>query len=163
MNDRNDNAPRFARGSFSFFFPENTLPGTTVVALNATDPDLGRNGRVSYFLDTRTDDFELDARTGLLKVAKQLDREAAEYYDLRVRAKDDADGVTDDPMSSVASVRVRVLDVNDVAPEFAAADGYSVRAREDLPVGAVVGVVDAHDPDLYQGGKIRYVNKIISN
>ena len=54
------------------------------------------------------------------------------------------------PLSSTAAVRVRVLDVNDVAPLFTAPQ-YLVKAREDLPLGAVVGMVHAHDPDLYQG------------
>ena len=43
-----------------------------------------------------------------------------------------------------------MLDVNDVAPLFTAPQ-YLVKAREDLPLGAVVGMVHAHDPDLYQG------------
>ena len=43
----NDNRPRFAKSTFSFFFPENTAPGTPVVALNATDPDEGDYGKVS--------------------------------------------------------------------------------------------------------------------
>ena len=54
------------------------------------------------------------------------------------------------PLSSTAAVRVRVLDVNDVAPLFTAPQ-YLVKAREDLPLGSVVGMVHAHDPDLYQG------------
>ena len=45
---------------------------------------------------------------------------------------------------------MRVLDVNDVAPLFTAPQ-YLVKAREDLPLGSVVGMVHAHDPDLYQG------------
>jgi protocadherin Fat 1/2/3 len=150
--DVNDNAPKFVKSSFSFFFPENTMRGTTVVALNATDPDAGANGRVTYSLDTDTADFALDTTTGLLSVARPLDREAVEYYDLRVRA---VDGSPDAPMSSVAAVRVRVLDVNDVPPVFSA-DEHLVRAREDFPVGTVVGSVDATDPDLYQGGRVRF-------
>ena len=151
VNDANDNAPVFIKSTFSFFFPENTPVGTPVVTLNATDPDLGLNGRVKYYLDTDTQDFRLNPDTGLLVVAKTLDREAKEYYDLTVRA---VDGCAESPLSSFAVVRVRVLDVNDVTPEFSAKI-YTVKAREDLPVGTVVGMVHATDPDLYQGGKIR--------
>ena len=150
--DCNDNAPAFFKSSFSFFFPENTLRDTTVVSLNATDPDAGLNGRVVYSLDTETEDFRLDPRTGLLTVAGQLDRERREFYELRVRASDSSPSA---PLSSVASVRVRVLDVNDVAPAFSLAE-YRQRAREDLPKGSVVGSVEARDPDLYQGGKVKY-------
>ncbi len=150
--DCNDNAPVFFKSSFSFFFPENTLRNTTVVTLNATDPDAGLNGRVTYVLDTETEEFRLDSRSGLLIVNRELDRETKEYYDLRIRAVDSSPS---EPLSSTAVVRVRVLDVNDVAPAFSA-QTYLIRAREDLPVGSVVGMVEAHDPDLYHGGKVRY-------
>ena len=33
---------------------------------------------------------------------------------------------------------------------------YTVKAREDLPEGAVVATVTASDPDLYDGGEVRY-------
>ena len=47
------------------------------------------------------------------------------------------------------------MDVNDVAPRFSSSK-YTVKAREDLPIGTVVGTVEASDPDLYQGGRIKY-------
>ena len=106
--DRNDNAPVFFKSSFSFFFPENTFGDTTVVVLNATDRDAGRNGAVRYSMDEEEEDFSLDARTGLLSVRRRLDRERREFYDLRVRATDRA-VAPDEPLSSVAVVRIRVL------------------------------------------------------
>ena len=36
VDDMNDNRPRFVKSTFSFFFPENTSPGTPVITLNAT-------------------------------------------------------------------------------------------------------------------------------
>ena len=65
------------------------------------------------------------------------------------------DGNIENPLSSYAIVRVIVVDVNDVAPKFSSSK-YVVKAREDLPLGTVVGTVEASDPDLYQGGKIKY-------
>ncbi len=152
VEDCNDNPPIFEKSSFSFFFLENTTPNTTVVTLKATDADEGVSGKVVYSLDTPTEDFEIDSHSGLLVTSGQLDRERKEFYDLRIRASD-SDPL--DPLSSVATVRVRIVDVNDVAPKFSSTQ-YVVKAREDLPVGAVVGSVNAHDPDLYQGGKIRF-------
>ena len=150
--DENDNAPVFIKSAFSFFFPENTRNGTTVVTLNATDLDSGDYGKVTYKLETETDDFALDPVTGLLVVARELDRENQEFYDLTVRA---VDGDAVKPLSSFAKVRVRVLDVNDVPPKFTSSR-YVVKCREDLPKGTVVGFVDSSDPDLYQGGQVTY-------
>ena len=113
--DANDNPPTFVKSAFSFFFPENSKLGTAVVTLNATDPDLGVNGRVTYSLETDTGGcFALDSETGSLTVAHHLDREVREFYDLTVKA---VDGNPVAPLSSYAMVRVRVVDVNDVAPK----------------------------------------------
>ena len=150
--DQNDNAPVFIKSAFSFFFPENTRNGTPVVTLNATDRDSGTYGHVTYHLETKTEDFSLNPFTGVLVVARELDRETTEFYDLRIRA---VDSDPNHPLSAFANVRVRILDVNDVAPLFTSRH-YFVKAREDLPVGSVVGFVDASDPDLYQGGQIQF-------
>ena len=150
--DQNDNSPIFMKSAFSFFFPENTPNGTPVVTLNATDRDSGIYGQVTYSLETRTEDFRLDPVTGVLMVARDLDREKTEFYDLTIRA---VDGDVAKPLSSFANVRVRILDVNDVAPIFTS-QKYTVKAREDLPTGSIVGFVDASDPDLYQGGQISF-------
>ena len=113
---------------------------------------VGVYGEVTYVLETETQDFALDPSTGLLVVARELDRETKEFYDLTIRA---VDGDPEHPLSSFAKVRVRVLDVNDVPPKFTA-DKYFVKCREDLPIGTVVGFVDSSDPDLYQGGQVTY-------
>ena len=150
--DQNDNPPVFMKSAFSFFFPENTRNGTSVVTLNATDLDSGIYGRVTYILETKTEHFSLNPHSGVLIVSKELDREKQEFYDLTIRA---VDGDVNNPLSAFANVRVRILDVNDVAPIFTSKE-YFVKAREDLPVGSVVGFVDASDPDLYQGGQISF-------
>ena len=150
--DQNDNPPVFMKSAFSFFFPENTRNGTPVVTLNATDQDSGSYGQVTYVLETETEDFSLNPTNGVLVVSRELDRETREFYDLTVRA---VDGDVNKPMSAFANVRVRILDVNDVAPIFTSKE-YFVKVREDLPIGSVVGFVDASDPDLYQGGQILF-------
>jgi protocadherin Fat 4 len=57
IKDMNDNAPKFIKSTFSFFFPENTPRETPLVTLNATDADAGEYGRVTYSLETDTDVF----------------------------------------------------------------------------------------------------------
>ena len=72
VKDVNDNPPIFIKSAFSFFFPENTPIGTPVVTLTAHDLDEGINGEIKYSLVTDTQDFMLDADTGLLTVAQSL-------------------------------------------------------------------------------------------
>ena len=154
VTDVNDNAPQFLKSTFSFFFPENTPKGTPVVKLNASDPDIGVQGEVTYYLEptSSSSHFHLDSVSGTLSLAKPLDRESQEFYDMTVKAEDND---PDLPLASYAHVRVRVLDVNDVEPQFSSKT-YHIKAREDLPIGTVVGSVQAYDPDLYQGGFVKY-------
>ncbi|XP_037067943.1 fat-like cadherin-related tumor suppressor homolog [Pollicipes pollicipes] len=141
--DVNDNAPRLERSSFTFFYPETRPAGQPVVRLNASDPDEGANGRVSFKLLTDTADFAVDQHTGLVSQVRALDRERQSSYRLRVAARD---GSASRPLVSHAVVHVDVLDVNDNAPRFSR-PLYQVRASEDLPVGAVLVTLDAVDPD----------------
>jgi hypothetical protein len=51
------------------------------------------------------------------------------------------------PLTAIASVVIRVLDVNDVAPHFNVISYYNMSVMENAQVGAVVGNVSANDPD----------------
>lgn len=154
--DVNDNAPKFERALASFRVTENAHNGTAIFRLNATDADLGENAHVSYSLVTDTDHFRVDPGTGVLYVSAPLDREKQEVYELKIRATDRASNPKDiEALYSEALVRVFIDDINDNAPTFPL-HSYTVKAREDIPVGSVVAIIDATDPDLGQGGEIRY-------
>ena len=46
--DVNDSPPRFSESRYSAVVPENSDPGTLVLRVEATDPDLGESGRVRF-------------------------------------------------------------------------------------------------------------------
>ena len=153
VTDVNDNPPRFDRPVISVSIAETAPAGTSVAQLSASDADEGDNARITYHLaGGETSDFKLDPNSGLLSVAGQLDRERKDFYELTVIARD---GLGGSGLTSKALVRVKILDVNDVAPLFARSSQV-VKIREDMPVGAVVALMDATDPDLGAGGQVRY-------
>lgn len=154
--DVNDNAPVFEKSFASFRIPENELNGTVVFRVNATDCDLGDNGMVSYSLVTDTNEFAVDSVQGIIYVTGLLDRERQAIYELKVRATDGGGkySVTP-PLYSDALLRIHITDVNDNPPQFSL-KSYGVRVREDIPIGSVVVIVSATDPDLKEGGEIRY-------
>ena len=161
VEDVNDNAPQFIKSTFSFFFPENTPKGTPVVTLNATDPDLGLNGQVTYFLESShaAQDFSLNPLTGLLTVASALDREAKEYYDLTIEAYDA--GIPE--MTGEVKVGITILDLNDNPPSFREIeeDGPNKGAivfsfPENLPSGSKVGTIHVTDPDIGSNSEVRF-------
>ena len=87
--DVNDNEPKFAQDSFSAALKEDVPVGTVATKIHATDADEGVNGRLTYaLLDTADGAFKMDSGTGIVTLAKPLDREARALYNLTVRAMD---------------------------------------------------------------------------
>ncbi|XP_023223919.1 fat-like cadherin-related tumor suppressor homolog [Centruroides sculpturatus] len=150
--DVNDNRPVFEKSSYHLVVPENVRNGTSIVRLRATDEDSGPNAQLRFEMETPVDEFGVEAESGLLTVRSSLDREKRDEYRLKMTVRDLS---PDRPLSSSATVTVRVLDVNDNPPRFAL-PLFRIKLREDLPPGAVVMVLSADDPDLEEGGRVEY-------
>ena len=150
--DVNDNAPHFEKNHYDAVISESVIVGTNLMAISATDRDLGTNAAIRYAMITDTQDFVIDPKTGVLGVKHALDREVRSKYELVIKA---SDGSVENPLSSMVPVTITLTDVNDNAPRFTPAS-YEVHIREDLPIGTVVMTITAHDPDLGSGGVVRY-------
>ncbi|KAL0839199.1 hypothetical protein ABMA28_015971 [Loxostege sticticalis] len=150
--DVNDNRPRFEKTLASFRVTENALNGTAIFRANATDRDAGDFARITYSLSGTGEDegeFCVERDTGVVAVCAPLDRERRALYELTVRATDGGG------LHAEALVRVAVDDVNDNPPRFGLS-AYGARVREDVPMGTLVAVLEAFDPDLGAGGIITY-------
>ncbi|KAM8902414.1 protocadherin Fat 3-like isoform 10-T12 [Spinachia spinachia] len=154
IEDANDNAPQFLEeGGYSIVIPENTVIGTDVIQVEATDKDLGPNGEVVYSVLTGTSLFGINYTNGIVYVAGQLDREFGSAFNLKIEARDK--GVKGGQRFSVINMKVVLEDVNDCPPLFIP-NVYKARALEDLPVGTVVAWLETQDPDTGLGGQVRY-------
>ena len=87
VEDVNDNAPRFTR-LYSLNVTENAPVGTRLVAIETVDGDA--NANVSYSMAEEGGDFSIHPATGVVSVARPLDREVRDEYALRVQATDGA-------------------------------------------------------------------------
>lgn len=118
LNDVNDNKPAFAREEWYASIPENAEEGTTVVRVEASDPDVGLNGRIRYtrLIGPAAKPFHLNATTGLITVSdpRTLDAESNSLLEFAVEAADE----NGDGLKSTSKIIVNVTDINDVAPEF---------------------------------------------
>ncbi|XP_051903998.1 protocadherin-16-like [Hippocampus zosterae] len=150
VGDVNDNAPVFAQPRYSLEAPENQDPAELCV-LKAGDPDSGAGGELEYRITAGDPDgdFHLHAGTGALSTRRALDRETKAEYTLEVTATDRGSP----PLSAAVTVEVRVLDVNDNAPDFGRS-AYSAEVSEDAVVGSPVLTVSATDADA--NGKLLY-------
>lgn len=115
VTDLNDNAPQFSMQTYSVTLPEDAEVGTLVTKVHATDSDIGVNRKIKYgFVDSYKDHFKIATDSGIITLAKPLDRETKAIYNLTVQAQDQ--GVPH--LSTIAYLIVNVQDINDNPPEF---------------------------------------------
>ncbi|GAU98557.1 hypothetical protein RvY_09686-2 [Ramazzottius varieornatus] len=138
--DKNDNEPVFdGRGCF-FTVPEDASIGQAVGSVHATDPDEGRNGKVSYGIPNRSSAFAIHADTGLITVAAPLDYELVKTHKFSVAA---SDGAVDYPRTLTTECVIVVNDTND-APQFPV-QLMKFALPEDIVQGAVFAFVQTVD------------------
>ncbi|XP_009888972.1 PREDICTED: protocadherin alpha-C2-like [Charadrius vociferus] len=145
--DTNDNPPTFDRSTYTVSLLENSLPGTLVVKLNASDPDEGSNGDVIYSFGSYTPQkvrqlFSVDPHSGEVRVNGTLDYEEASSYEIYVQATDQG------PVSlaGYCKVLVNIVDANDNVPEVVLTSLYSP-VPEDAKAGTVVALMSVTDQD----------------
>ncbi|XP_074651639.1 protocadherin-11 X-linked-like [Tubulanus polymorphus] len=114
IKDRNDNTPEFSR-SYHFNITENANVLTRVGRVVAVDRDKGPNGEISYSMagNELAHIFDVSKR-GVITTRARLDREHRSLYHLHVIAKDNGEK----QLSSSVPVTIKVIDMNDNAPEF---------------------------------------------
>ncbi|XP_021563258.1 protocadherin Fat 4, partial [Carlito syrichta] len=142
VSDVNDHTPKFSRPVYSFDIPEDTIPGSLVAAILATDDDSGVNGEITYIVSEDDEDgiFFLNPVTGVFNLTRVLDYESQQYYILTVRAEDGGGQFT------AIRVYFNILDVNDNPPVFSL-NSYSTSLVENLPLGSTVLVFNVTDAD----------------
>ncbi|XP_048459395.1 protocadherin beta-15-like isoform X9 [Rhincodon typus] len=155
VKDANDNVPACSQSVYRVSILENTTTGTQVIALNATDPDDGHNGEITYSISSRStfgarDLFSVDSKTGEIRVKGKLDYEENKAFGINVQVTDGAS----DAMSGHCEVLVNILDVNDNPPDMTLTS-LSGAISEDAPVGTVVALFSAADKDSGRNGQVQ--------
>lgn len=115
---------------------------------------VGINRKVVYSLeDSASGVFSIDSSSGVIVLEQPLDREQQSSYNISVRATDQSPGQS---LSSLASVTITVLDINDNPPVFERRD-YLVTVPEDTSLGTQVLSVFATSKDIGTNAEITYL------
>uniref|UniRef100_A0A8C6P6D0 Protocadherin related 15 n=1 Tax=Nothobranchius furzeri TaxID=105023 RepID=A0A8C6P6D0_NOTFU len=148
--DVDDNSPIFSKQSYNINLPENSPKNTVILQFKATDADLISN--LTYRIRAEGLDpeilqlFHIDPVTGQLSVLKVLDYEALNEswhtYTFTVEALDTKGTMP----PGLASVTVRILDMNDFSPAFSQSV-YRGMVAPNAVKGTIITTVIANDSD----------------
>uniref|UniRef100_A0A8C5N1A1 Cadherin EGF LAG seven-pass G-type receptor 3 n=1 Tax=Leptobrachium leishanense TaxID=445787 RepID=A0A8C5N1A1_9ANUR len=146
VQDVNDNAPVFPADEFEVFIKENSIVGSVVGKIKATDPDEGPNAQIMYQIveGNIPEIFQMDFFSGELTALIDLDYETKAEYVIVVQA-------TSAPLVSRATVHIRLIDQNDNSPVLKnfqiLFNNYISNSSNSFPSG-VIGKIPAYDPDV---------------
>ncbi|XP_048648004.1 cadherin-related family member 2 isoform X2 [Marmota marmota marmota] len=142
LRDINDHRPTFPQNLYVLSVPENSATGSVVTSsIQATDPDTGEWGRITYSLlpGNGDDVFAVDPDSGTLTVKNGtlLDRERQAVYYLTLQATDGGN------LSTSTTLQVNLRDVNDNPPVVSGS--YNIFVQEET--GNVSVTIQAYDND----------------
>uniref|UniRef100_A0A8C3CC99 Protocadherin related 15 n=1 Tax=Cairina moschata TaxID=8855 RepID=A0A8C3CC99_CAIMO len=144
--DIDDNSPVFTNASYTVCVPENLPPGTVFLQIEAKDVDLGSN--VTYRIRTQEalQYFALNKYTGELSLLKSLDYESFSDTEATFTFLVEAFDSKGTMPPGIATVTVRVKDMNDYSPVFSK-KLYRGMVAPDAVKGTVITTVSAEDQD----------------
>uniref|UniRef100_A0A8C8HPI8 Cadherin domain-containing protein n=1 Tax=Oncorhynchus tshawytscha TaxID=74940 RepID=A0A8C8HPI8_ONCTS len=154
-----DEPPVFSKPTFVLQVDENAPINTVIGTVTARDPDV-TGSLVRYFIDRHTDlerQFNINVDDGKITLAKPLDRETDMWHNITVTATE----IRNHSQISRAIVAIRVLDINDNAPEFATE--YEAFLCENGKPGQTVSAVDKDDPIQGHYFEYRLIPEMLNN
>ncbi|KAG7169023.1 fat-like cadherin-related tumor suppressor-like, partial [Homarus americanus] len=140
VHDYNDHAPQFLATLYNGTVTETATIGTTVAEVIAVDRDKGANGHIMYSIVSGNIGgvFSLDPETGIISLARAVDRQEMPEYWLAVRGSDNGSP----PRHSHVNVNIHVKIANSAPPRFLK-KVYVFEVSESSHVGDYLGVLEA--------------------
>ncbi|XP_028832444.1 cadherin-10a isoform X1 [Denticeps clupeoides] len=138
-----DEPPVFSQSQYVIEVQEDTLKGMVIGRVTAWDPD-STHHPVKYSIDKHTNRdrfFHIDVSDGSITALQSLDRESSKWHNISVLATE----INNPQQMSRAPVLIKVLDVNDNAPEFAMY--YETFVCENVKAGQLIQTISATDMD----------------
>nr|BAC31751.1 unnamed protein product [Mus musculus] len=138
-----DEPPVFSSPTYLLEVHENAALNSVIGQVTARDPDI-TSSPIRFSIDRHTDlerQFNINADDGKITLATPLDRELSVWHNITIIATE----IRNHSQISRVPVAIKVLDVNDNAPEFASE--YEAFLCENGKPGRVIQTVSAMDKD----------------
>nr|XP_014277946.1 cadherin-99C-like isoform X1 [Halyomorpha halys] len=148
--DTEDEMPVFHTPLYESTVPENT-PDYIVASVKAEDPDTKKE--ITYIMKQGPIEmFSIDPNDGTIRTLRGLDFESEPEYELVIGTAEN----NSTHKGSTTTVRVKVLDVNDIPPVFLTTP-RPITLDDNVSIGTAVTTMVATDSDgSAPGNKIRY-------
>ena len=157
--DNNDNLPVFHPVQSLYSLNEESILGTIVTMVNATDRDDVEtgNGRVSYSIPPNNSsfpyqDYLMVHPNGDVVIAHRIDREEQTNFFVLIEAQDNP---SKNPLTDIVVVNIELNDINDNAPAIVTPPEV-VSIAENQPPSSIVFQVSAYDDDTEPFSTISY-------
>ena len=157
--DINDNYPTFHMSVYAANVNETAPPGTTVIQVEASDLDRGRNRDITYSMENNrdADQFEIHPYTGVVTTTKKLNcyQNKEKSCFITLLATDNGP----EHLTGRAYLNIHIIDQNDHAPviKFQHLHGsnkdYST-VNENAKNGTFVTIITVNDQDDGLNGKV---------
>ncbi|XP_055576558.1 protocadherin-15 isoform X4 [Falco biarmicus] len=144
--DIDDNSPVFTNASYTVCVPENLPPGTVFLRIEAKDIDLGSDVNYRIRTEEALQYFALNKYTGELSLLQSLDYESFSDTEATFTFLVEAFDSKGTMPPGLATVTVRVKDMNDYSPVFSKTL-YRGMVAPDAVKGTVITTVSAEDQD----------------
>ncbi|XP_075621623.1 cadherin-8 isoform X2 [Balearica regulorum gibbericeps] len=138
-----DEPPVFSSPTYLLEVHENAAINSVIGQVTAHDPDVS-SSPIRFSIDRHTDlerQFNINAEDGKITLATPLDRETNTWHNITIVATE----TRNHSQVSRVPVVIKVLDVNDNAPEFASE--HEAFLCENGKPGQVIQIVSAIDKD----------------
>ncbi|XP_069754144.1 protocadherin alpha-C2-like [Narcine bancroftii] len=164
VSDVNDNIPQFAQSTYDVYLMENNAPGGSVFSVSALDPDLEKNGDVTYsILDNMPQNqlqpsyFAINSKSGNIFALRSFDYEQLKKFRFTILAQD----AGSPSLSTTAVVRIIILDQNDNPPFIISPSTWNSSASfamvpRSIPPSYLVAKVIANDEDSGQNARLSF-------
>lgn len=154
LTDENDNAPHFTKSVYEVSVVENNAPGAFITTVEATDADLGLNGKITYrlvdsvIMGSPVNTYvSLNSVSGSIYALRSFNYEVMKQIDIHVKATDGGSP----QLQSTAVIRLKIVDQNDNQPSIIEPPLYKGSAEvflpKDAPAGYLVTHIKATDAD----------------